>query len=63
MSNIETIKAQITILVDKYNKYIPHPSTGKYDSGYYKLRNKIKNLKREVEAIERKKKWNDFLAR
>jgi len=64
MQTISGLEAQINVLETKLENYIPHPQTGKFDSGYYALKNKIKTLNRTLAAKKPTNQgWNEFLAR
>lgn len=63
MSNkITSIESQIKVLETKYDNYIVNPFTGKYDSGYYALKNKIINLKKQLFKLQNTKAHHDWLA-
>lgn len=60
--NTSSIESQIKVLSDKFEQYIPNPFTGKFDSGYYALKNKIINLKKQLFKLQQKQSTTDWLA-
>lgn len=61
-SQIYSIEKQLHVLNLKLQSYVPNPFTNKYDSGYYSLKNKIINLNKQKQSIEKSISHNNWLA-